>query len=305
MTLTERDRGNPLLPGIGTRPNMHFGSRRLVAVAVLGCGLYTALFLARVPSWWPVRLRGALEAPARIIHQAIAKSSGYATGGIGSLEFRSGVYLLVVAGVLPWMFAAFLGRGHPYSLGFRMPNRLAWRVILIGYLFSLPLLWWMTADPKFPPYYLRQLERAGVVAFLLYYFVNMLTEHFFFHGVILALCRPGGRWPAPPPIAQDARHRIRLWLQWFGLDQPTGGARGVRRLSAWLGLPEACWVAIVTSAILFAVVHVGKNSRELLLSFPGAVAQAFLAYRTNSWLTPWLLHMGTAGTALLIVVLNR
>lgn len=271
---------------------------------MVGCALYTAVFMARIPLWF-VPLQRAVELPSRSLHQAIAKVSVHIIGESGSLELRSGVYLVLVAGVLPWLLAAFAGRGRPYALGFRRPNRLAWRLILIAYLLAIPPIWWMTAAPQFPRYYLHELERAGVVAFLLYYFVNMLTEHFFFHGVILALCRPGGRWPTRPPLIEDARSGMRRWLQWLGFAQPTTGAQGIRRLSVWLGLEESCWIAILTSALLFALVHVGKNSRELLLSLPGAVAQGFLAYRTNSWLTPWLLHLGTAGTAMLFVVLNR
>jgi membrane protease YdiL (CAAX protease family) len=76
----------------------------------------------------------------------------------------------------------------------------------------------------------------------------------------------------------------------------------MHRLTRWIGLPADCVPAILTSTTLFGLVHVGKDPRELLLSLPGGVALAYIAYRTNSWLTVFVLHLATAGTAFLMIV---
>ena len=60
---------------------------------------------------------------------------------------------------------------------------------------------------------------------------------------------------------------------------------------------------MVTSATLFGVVHIGKDPREMLLSVPGGLALAYVAYRSNSWLIPYILHLATAGTALALMMI--
>jgi len=213
------------------------------------------------------------------------------------------MYLLIVAGVIPWLLALLLGRGRPQDIGLRRANLLGWRLALVGYVLSLPFLWWMARSPDFALSYLRQFERAGGLAFCLYYTVNMLTEHFFLHGVLLAAFRPGRRWPAPAPLPSEAPADSRPILRWLGLAQPAHGAARLQRITRWVGLPDGCITAILASAMLFGLMHLPKDTRELLLSVPGGIALAFLAYRTNTWLTPFGLHLATAGTAFALVLL--
>jgi membrane protease YdiL (CAAX protease family) len=87
--------------------------------------------------------------------------------------------------------------------------------------------------------------------------------------------------------------------------QPLGEARGFSRITCWLGLPTGCPIAIFASAALFGLIHGTKDFRELLLSIPGGIALAYLAYRTNSWLTPFVLHALTAGTACAMLLWAR
>ena len=47
--------------------------------------------------------------------------------------------------------------------------------------------------------------------------------------------------------------------------------------------------------------HLTKDPRELMLSLPGGIALAFLAYRSNSALVPFLTHAGTAGLAYFLI----
>jgi membrane protease YdiL (CAAX protease family) len=70
------------------------------------------------------------------------------------------------------------------------------------------------------------------------------------------------------------------------------------RIARWLGLPEGCLWAMTLQALLFGLVHFGKAPAELLMSFPGGLALAYVAYRCNSFLVPMLLHAATALTTL-------
>ncbi|MBU0719214.1 MAG: CPBP family intramembrane metalloprotease [Planctomycetes bacterium] len=230
---------------------------------------------------------------------AVLERIGVASVG---MEVRHGAYLLLFLVVVPWAVMAMVGRGRPADLGTRRPNRVGWRLLIIGFCLSLPFLYWMVQSPRFAPYYGPQLERIGTGAFLAYYLVNMLSEHFFLHGFVLAACRVGHRWPEPAGLVENVTRGVRRTLQWLGLAQPVDDATGWRRVRLWIGLPPGCLPALITSTALFAAVHVGKDGRELLLSIPGGVALAYVAYRSESWLIPFVLHLATAGTACVMMV---
>jgi hypothetical protein len=268
-----------------------------------------------------------MEHSSRQLYRAV--DSALRIAGIDSArsELRSGVYLALGSGVVPWLAMAVIGRGRPYNLGLRRPNAVGWRSAAVGYLISIPFLVWMVSGAGFRDIYLRQLSRAGFSAFTIYYVVNMLTEHFFFHGVLLALFRRDRRWPAPAPVVtsklacQDSTNSLTRALQYIGLAQPTAMCIGtdpsptsklarqrergvlVRRVTSWIGLQSGCVPAVLASAALFALVHVGKDWRELLLSVPGGIVLAYMAYRTNTWLVPFVLHLATAGTACAMAIL--
>ena len=238
-------------------------------------------------------------------HAGLRAGLGMLGAASASAELRGGAYIIVVSVVIPWLILTLARRGRPVDVGFRRPNRVGWRVVVIGFALALPLLLWMVQGPRFPAYYLPRLDRAGTWVFILYYVVNMSGEHFFFHGVLLAACRGGHRWPAPAPIATNAPSGPRRALQWLGLAQPIDGAHGVARVTRWIGLPGGCVPAVCTSGALFALIHVGKDPRELALSLPGGIVLAYVAYRTNSWLIPFVLHLATAGAACAMMVAMR
>jgi hypothetical protein len=276
-----------------------------VAIAVVLSLLYGVLLLSRPLLSSPDWLAEALVRPSQAVYALIDGAARLATGhGLPYLP-RSGVYLLLISGLVPWIVAWAIGSGRPRDIGIRRPNRYAGRFLLIGFVCSVPFQLWMVRGPGFAAYYLGQLERAGAVTFVLYYLVNMLVEHFSIHGVVLALCRRGHRWPPRVPAPQHAiRRRPGLrWLQWVGMAAPTGGGRGLTGITRWLGLPDGCLPALVTSTLLFGLVHWGKNTRELLLSLPGGLLLAYMAYRSNTWLTVFVLHVVTAGTALLMILM--
>lgn len=90
-------------------------------------------------------------------------------------------------------------------------------------------------------------------------------------------------------------------LRWLGLADDRRGATGWRGVMRGLGVPDHGEWAVLASGVLFALVHWGKDARELLLSLPGGIASAYLAYRTDTLATPLLLHLATAGTAYLLM----
>jgi hypothetical protein len=276
-----------------------------VAFAIVASAVYCLAFLVSLPSSWPAQVRdvvGLMSRPSHWIYDLVEVLLNLVSAEHASPLVHFTVYLLLVAGVLPWLIMTMLWRGRPYDLGLRRPNVYGWRITLVGYLTALPFLTWMVRGASFAGPYLGQLERAGGVAFSVYYLINMLTEHFLFHGVMLAALRVGHRWPPPAVVVADATSHVGRILQWVGLAQPTPDARGLQRVTQWLGLRAGCVPAIATSAMLFGLIHVGKDPRELWLSIPGGVALAYLAYRTNSWLTPFVLHIATAGTACAMIV---
>ncbi len=274
-------------------------------MAIVVATVYCAAMLARPQPSWPAVIRLILAYPSRLLSNLISAGLSNIDAVRAPTELRSGIYLLVAAGIVPWLVLALLGRGRPYDLGFRRPNRLGWRFVVIGYLIALPFLVWMVRGTDFAGPYLRQLQRAGGLTFSLYYFINMLTEHFFFHGALLAVFRVGGRWPAPPPANFDGTGGLPRILQWMGFTQPPPGVRGMRRVLRAIGLPDGCLLAVLASAMLFGLVHLGKDPRELMLSLPGGIALGYLAYRTNTWLIPFALHLATAGTACAMIVVTQ
>ena len=278
------------------------GSRLSISAAIGLAAAYCLLFLVQPPESWPVPLRTAMHPPSQWVYHGIDATISVLGLEHSSPQLRGAAYLVVVAGVVPWLAMALIGRGHPRAMGFRRPNRYAWRMGSVGYLIAFPALVWMVNSPGFAGSYLGELRRAGAVSFTLYYLANMLTEHFFLHGLLLALFRYRRRWPHPAPVAVTTSTGLLAALEWLGLAQSTEGTCGWKRCTRWMGLPNGCVPAVLASAALFGLVHLGKDPRELLLSVPGGVALGYIAYRTNTWLTTFFLHVATASTALLMIM---
>ena len=276
-----------------------------IALAIGLSVVYCTAFFVGPRASWPAAIRDAMRNAPRCTF--LVMDWGFQHLGMAPArnQLRAGIYLVAMTVIVPWIVMAVLGRGRPSDIGFRRPNRFGWRLTALSYLISLPFLLWMAGGAKFATQYLSELKRAGAVPFLVYYLVNMAGEHFLLHGVILAACRAGRRWPVTGPTLPVTARGVRAFLQRLGLAQPTEDAKLPRRLTRWIGLRDGCVPPILASATLFGLVHVGKDPRELLLSLPGGLALAYLAYRSNTWLIPFIIHTATAGTALLILLAMR
>lgn len=276
--------------------------------------IYCTLLLVNPPQWLPTVLQNFVRDAQGLVVRIIGGGVKALKGDRSPGELVSAIYFLVIACFIPVFVARIAGRRLP-DLGWRWPNRLALRYFIVALAISSPFLFWMVNSPTIGRPYLAQLDRLGFVAFAAYYLVNMFTEHLLLHGVVLGLARPDGRWPDPAPVPNPAKGLVGI-LRWLGLANPTHAIssgegptpRTNRRsgaLSRWLGLATGCLVPMALSALLFGLVHLGKDSRELILAFPGGLAQAYIAYRSRSWLTPFAIHLATASMALAMMLWMR
>lgn len=278
--------------------------RLTLYLSVAACTLYTFVLLVRPDVWCPESILNWWQTPRLLVTRCIGMVLAKIGSTSPSVEARYALYYFVTAGLVPWGVLALLGRARATSLGLRWPNRFGARVLLVGTVVSAPCLWWMIDQSGVAEAYVAGLDRIGYVPALTVYLTVLCAEHFFFHGTVLAVCRVGFRWPGAPPLEHDASTRRRRVLQWFGMAQPTRGASGLQKMTRWLGLADGCTSAIICSGVLFASVHLGKNPRELLLSLPGGLASAYLAYRTNSLLVPAALHFAVGAVATVLVHLH-
>lgn len=260
---------------------------------------YCATFLVIPPEWIPSAIQHPIRDARRFVIRAIHQVATTIAGNGFPSELTNGAYLLLIAGLFPMIAARLFGRSL-YDLGWRSPNRLALRYFLVGVVISVPFLIWMVNSSTIATPYLKQLDRLGFSAFAAFYLVNMFTEHLLLHGVVLGLARPDGCWPQSVPLVLQ-RKGFTGFLRWLGLANPSNHAVAHRCVS-WLGLASGCLIPIGFSALLFGLVHLGKDTRELILAFPGGLAQAYITYRSNSWFTPFLIHLATASLALAMML---
>ncbi len=276
-------------------------SVRTHRASILLASAYTVFAFTVPPAWVPAGLADYWQWPRTAVFGQLRRAFGASgTSEFDALVFSS-IYYAIVGLIVPWIAMAIMGRGRLYDLGLRAPSRLGWRLVILAYVLAAPLVIWMAKIPAFGPYYLNQLD-SGSFVFLTCYASIMISEHFLFHGVLLAILRHGRRWPAAPVHVRGANRSHLALLRLFGFAQPVGQSKGIGRLSRWLGLRTGCLLPIVLSGVLFWMAHLTKDPRELMLSLPGGMALAFLAYRSNSALVPFVIHAGTAGMAYWLII---
>ncbi len=273
------------------------GSWAAGIIAIIVSFVYSLSLLDFFPTSWPASLCTTQLFFYTPILRGVSSAVQMVYEGPMAPELRNHVYMLLCMGIIPYLIMLMIGRGRPADLGLRVPNKIGIRLIMASVILSLPFIVWMTQSDQFTPYYKPYIARAGHAAFVGFNILNMFVELFLFHGVVLALARQNLRWPATADVYESTVSGARKYLQWFGLAPPTCGAKGLVGVTRWLGIPDGCVVAVCVSALHFSLVHLSKDPRELILSLPGGVILAFIAYRTNSFLVPLIIHLATAGLA--------
>jgi membrane protease YdiL (CAAX protease family) len=182
------------------------------------------------------------------------------------------------------------------DVGIGMPNTLGWRIIILGIVVSIPfgilLLNSRNYDTGQNP-----LSPESIMNLL-----SMIPEHFLVTGVCTALMLPGRRLPGDVSLEPVEGDFIVKVLRWFGLAQSSANA-GSNRILEWFGLTWVSLFAIVASGAVFRMIHLGKDDLELMLSFPGGVAIAYMTLRCHSiWpsvISHWSLNLIPLGILLL------
>lgn len=295
---------SPLLENRDQPTNDSDGSRLTVRVVMALATLYVLWMIVVPPIWVDPGFRALWRWPQLAVHRFVGQVYAWLGVDSPSLHFQAAGFYVVSAFLIPLGVVVLLFRARWSDLGWRRPNRLLIRIVACSLVFSIPFLYWMVHSPGFLDFY-EPYFQAGLGKVALYYLVVLFCEHSLMEGTLLGIFRRGHRWPVSATVVCDAKPGARRALQWLGLAQPTRGATGLLRFTRWIGLPDGCVGAMILSGAVFGMVHWGKDAREFLLSFPGGVFLAFLAYRCNSWHAPYLLHASTVLAAGLIMVAMR
>lgn len=213
------------------------------------------------------------------------------TDGIWRWVTRS--YVMVALFILLLML---LGR-KPKALGMGKMAQHGWRITALGYAIALPFLIWLGLRPSLQKYYANMFTDGGAERA----FANMLViavEHALIEGGILALALPGKGFEEHG----DEPRRTGMFA-WLGFGRPEGAPGGWRGLLAWLGIPAWTLPAMVGQALIFGVVHAGKDFGELLSAYPGGLGLGLLTWRIRSVWPSVILHIGTGATILAVAYL--
>jgi hypothetical protein len=177
----------------------------------------------------------------------------------------------------------------PRALGMGRMAQHGWRIVAVGFVIALPVLVWVGLQPGIYRYYAKMFTADGYSP-LLANAVVIVVEHAFIEGLLLALALPRG-WRFEELGAEPAR---RGRLAWLGFGNTEGG----RGLLDWIGIPPVVLPALVGQALVFGLVHAGKEVSELVTAFPGGFGLGLLTYRIRSVWPSVLLHLGTGAIIL-------
>jgi hypothetical protein len=212
------------------------------------------------------------------------------TGQKGTWRWVIKSYLMVLAPIgFLWIFGK-----PPTALGLgRMADK-GWRIVAVGFAISLPVLIWLGLRPGIQSYYASMFTKTGYSPML----ANMLVivvEHAFIEGLLLSFALPGGTFAHGPEPERQGR------FAWLGFGCP----EGQRGFLAWIGIPPKVVPALVGQALVFGMVHAGKEVGELVTAFPGGLGLGALTYRIRSVWPSVLLHVGTGAVILATAWLAR
>ncbi len=175
------------------------------------------------------------------------------------------------------------------------PHRDGWRLAGAGLGLAVPVLVILGMDSSMQQFYGPMLG-PGALQVVCADALVIVIEHAWSMGVTLALAVP------PPGVEGPAIVAPRPgWLAFLGL----GRRPGQSGIAAWLGLRPDIWPAVIGQAVVFTVVHLGKETVEILAAFPGALGLAILTLRSRSIWPGVVVHLATGAILLAVVYLGR
>lgn len=200
-------------------------------------------------------------------------------------------YIFVGLPILGLWFAGF----PPRALGMgRMADK-GWRIVALAFVVAAPFLVWLGLRPGMHQYYAHMFRFDGYVPLLANALV-IVVEHALIEGVLLTLALPKQHaWDAADPVRTGR-------LAWLGFGFVDGEPRN---LSTWIGIPAEAWPALIAQALVFGLVHLGKDMGELVTAFPGGLGLGLLTYRIRSVWPSVMLHLGTGAVILATIALTR
>lgn len=261
-------------------PTAHPSTSRIVARALVACGLgalWASFFWFQPARSWPVWGE---------IYRGVDRMLFDVFGTKGQWRWVLKSYLFVLTPiVLLWLLGM-----KPRALGMGRMAQHGWRIVATSFVIALPVLVWLGMRPGIYKYYARMFTADGWQPLLANALV-IVVEHAFIEGLLLALALPVG-WrfeelgPEPPRRGK---------LAWLGFGNTEGG----RGFFDWIGVPPQVMPALVGQALVFGLVHAGKEIGEVITAFPGGFGLGLLTYRIRSVWPSVLLHLGTAAIILL------
>lgn len=204
---------------------------------------------------------------------------------------------MVMCAAIPLLVSLALRR-RLRDVGLGNPPLWGWRIVLIAVLLATPFLYWMATSDNFAAqakmlYVVNPRGNVDLWNMSAPLIGAVLAEHLFVQGFVLAALLPGGRFPEHIPNAPVIGPWWQRMLRHIGLAQDTDSAKGMSKALVWLGLDGPAVWAILGSGLVFGYIHLGKHPVELLLSFPGGVGIAYVAYRTRSAWPALVVHLAT------------
>ncbi len=258
----------------------HPSTSRIVTRAFVACALgalWVSLFWVQPARYWPV-WEDIYRGSDRLIYDVLGLK------GHWRWVLKSYLFVLVPIGLV-WLLGV-----KPRALGMGRMAQHGWRIVATGFVIALPALVWLGMRPGIYKYYAKMFTADGWQP-ILANAVVIVVEHAFIEGLLLALALPVG-WrfeelPDEPPRRGP--------LAWLGFGNTEGG----RGFLDWVGIPREVLPALVGQALVFGLVHAGKEFGELITAFPGGFGLGLLTYRIRSVWPSVLLHLGTGMIILL------
>ncbi len=201
----------------------------------------------------------------------------------------SGIHFLLVPLIIGRFFLKFSFR----KMGLGGISFSQFKVLLLLYLVSLPVLIWLSAREDMYQYYLPYIKE-GLWNYVLWTNLIMVFEHVSLQGILVAFMEPdffSGLSEKLNGSESNEGKRTKRRLKW------------VRDLQNWFSIDPYYYFVILLDSLLFMLIHVGKPLSEVLTAFPGGVFLALLAFKFKSFLPCYIIHTMTAGTIIFLIMI--